>query len=250
MVNTYGVFQSYHTATLSIGSVSAVSWIGSLQAFLLLVIAPACGKLCDAGYPQHVTRLGTSLIVIGLLACSFWSSSYVAILLLQGVITGIGLGCLFTPAMAVLPPYFVRYRAFAIGVAAAGAGFGGVLYPIIVRVVLDKHGYNWSMRALMFLVLLTQIFPCAITKRKSSIPKRALDLKILELSHLEDRRFTAYCAGLFLIFLGLYVPYFFIVSWVAGADLGLSFKSYYILSILNAGGIPGRLVPSVIADIL
>jgi MFS family permease len=250
MVNTYGVFQSYYTATAKIGSVSAVTWIGSVQAFLLLVVAPVVGRMCDAGHAQHVVRIGTALISIGLFVCSFFGNNYVATLLLQGVLTGIGLGCLFTPAMAVLPPYFVRLRAFALGVAAAGAGFGGVLYPIIVRIILDRYGYGWAMRTLMFLALTTQIIPCILTKRKSGIPTRALDLRILEFSHLSDRRFAAYCAGLFLVFLGLYVPYFFIVSWITDTDLDMGFKSYYILSIMNAGGILGRMIPSILADVL
>ncbi|KAA8911277.1 major facilitator superfamily domain-containing protein [Sphaerosporella brunnea] len=250
MLNTYGVFQSYYTTTAQLGSVSSVSWIGSVQAFLLLAVAPVCGRLCDAGYPRAVTRFGTVLIAAGLLACSFAGRSYAAVLLLQGVVTGIGLGCLFTPAMTVLPPYFIGLRAFALGVAATGAAVGGIVYPVMVRSTLDSYGYGWAMRALIFAVLATQLIPCLVLQRKSSVPVRGLDANLVELWHWkQDLLFAAYCGGIFLVFLGLYVPYFFIVSWLGDSGLDLGFESYYILSIMNAGGIPGRLIPSIIADV-
>jgi MFS family permease len=84
--------------------------IGSIQAFFLMVVAPAVGRMCDTGCARHVVRIGTALISSELVICSFFGNTYVATLFLQGVLTGIGLGYLFTPAMAVLPPYFVRLR--------------------------------------------------------------------------------------------------------------------------------------------
>jgi hypothetical protein len=55
--------------------------------------------------------------------------------------------------------------------------------------------------------------------------------------------------GLFLVFVGFYVPYFFTVSWISDTDLDMGFRSYYILSIMNASGISGHMVPSILADV-
>jgi hypothetical protein len=108
--------------------------------------------MCDAGHTWHFVRNGTALINIGSFICSFFGNTHAATLFLHGVLTGVGLRCLFTPAMAVPPAYFVRLRAF--GVAAAGVFFGGVLYPMIVRIILDRCGYGWGLSTLMFLVRL------------------------------------------------------------------------------------------------
>jgi hypothetical protein len=97
-------------------------------------------------------------------------------------------------------------------------------------------------------VRLTQIISCILRKCKSGIPTRALDLCLPKFFLLSDRRFAGYCAGLFLV-LGLYVPYFFTVSWISDTDLDMDFRSYYILSIMNARGISGHMVPSILADV-
>jgi hypothetical protein len=51
-------------ATAKIGSVSAVTWIGSVQAFLFLIAAPVVETMCDTGKAQHVVRIGTALLSV------------------------------------------------------------------------------------------------------------------------------------------------------------------------------------------
>jgi hypothetical protein len=134
--------------------VFAVTWISSSYVFILLMVAPVVGSMCDAGHTWHFVCNGTALINIGSFICSsFFGNTHAATLFLQRVLTGVGLGCLFTPAMTVPPAYFVRLRAF--GVAAAGVCFGGVLHLMIVRIILDRCGYGWGLSTLMFLVRLT-----------------------------------------------------------------------------------------------
>ncbi|KAK0720116.1 hypothetical protein B0H67DRAFT_552354 [Lasiosphaeris hirsuta] len=51
LLNTFGIFQSEYSASfLSASTESAISWIGSVQAFLMLVVCVLCGRLLDAGY--------------------------------------------------------------------------------------------------------------------------------------------------------------------------------------------------------
>jgi hypothetical protein len=53
IVNTYGVFLSYYQSILLPShSLSALSWIGTLQAFLLLFVAVIVGPLFDRG--EHI----------------------------------------------------------------------------------------------------------------------------------------------------------------------------------------------------
>lgn len=231
------------------GSVSTISWIGAIQSFLLLFFAPYYGKLCDAGHARLVVQVGTVLIIIGTLAASI-CKTYVHILATQGVITGIGLGCLFTPAMAVLPPYFLKLRACAMGVTSIGAGVGGVVYPIIIRTVLNKYGYGWSLRALLLVVAVTQAVPCCIMKPHPDVPRRPLDWRIIEFSRIKSTHYYVYCAAMLVAFLGLYTPYFFLETWLRHTGIELGFKSFYIMSLINAGGIPGRVLLAIAADYL
>ncbi len=66
IINTYGVFQAeYSTGILHNSSQSAISWIGSIQAFLMLLIAVLCGRALDAGYFYTDITAGTFLVVFG-----------------------------------------------------------------------------------------------------------------------------------------------------------------------------------------
>ena len=72
IINTYGVFQSYYsTALLASSSESAISWIGSIQAFLMLVVGVLCGRALDAGYYYSDIIAGTFLIVFGTMSKFF-----------------------------------------------------------------------------------------------------------------------------------------------------------------------------------
>jgi MFS family permease len=52
------------------------------------------------------------------------STQYWELMLSQGVLVGIGNGCLFIPSFAVLPTYFKKRRAVAVGIAQSGSALG------------------------------------------------------------------------------------------------------------------------------
>lgn len=69
LLNTFGTFQSeYSTGLLRDSSQSSISWIGSLQAFLMLVIGVLCGRALDAGYFHVDITLGVFLEVFGMMS--------------------------------------------------------------------------------------------------------------------------------------------------------------------------------------
>jgi hypothetical protein len=69
LLNTFGTFQSeYSTGLLRDSSQSSIAWIGSLQAFLMLVIGVLCGRALDAGYFYADITLGVFLEVFGMMS--------------------------------------------------------------------------------------------------------------------------------------------------------------------------------------
>ena len=64
----YGIFQTYYQADfLRDNSPSQISWIGSIQAFLLLFAGPLFGPFYDAGYFRHLCIGGNLLVVFGMM---------------------------------------------------------------------------------------------------------------------------------------------------------------------------------------
>lgn len=91
LVNTYGVYQAYYeTNLLASSSASSISWIGSLQACLLMLVGVVAGPLYDSGYFRHLLIVGLFLVVFGQFMTSL-GREYWHILMAQGVCTGVGM---------------------------------------------------------------------------------------------------------------------------------------------------------------
>ena len=138
VANGYGIFQQYYTQTLG-QSESAVSWIGSVQVFLLFLVGVVAGRLTDGGHFRAIFSFGVLLQVLGLFMTSL-ATKYWQIFLAQAVCLGIGNGFTFCPALAVLSQYFKKKRAFTVGLAAAGAAVGGLVYPVLINWLIFKVG--------------------------------------------------------------------------------------------------------------
>lgn len=150
-INSFGVFQTYYVTVLN-RPPSDISWVGSIQVFLLFFIGTFTGRLTDAGYFRPVFIVGSFMGVFGLFMASL-STTYWQLFLAQGVCCGIGNGCLFCPALSLLSTYFSKKRSLAIGIAAAGSATGGMIFPAMVQQLLPKIGFPWTMRALGFIQL-------------------------------------------------------------------------------------------------
>lgn len=105
-------------------SPSNISWIGSIQGTMLLVVGGfVTGPIFDAGHLRSMVVVGSFSAVFGMMMTSI-STKYWQIIICQGLIVGFGAGCMVLPAVAVMPQYFTTRRAFATGIAATGSSMG------------------------------------------------------------------------------------------------------------------------------
>ncbi|KAI5462806.1 major facilitator superfamily domain-containing protein [Mariannaea sp. PMI_226] len=245
LVNTFGVFQEFFRENyLSSFPPSSISWIGTVQGFLLIVVGVLSGPLYDLGYLRGLIGVGASLIFMGLLIAGE-VREYFGIFLSLSLLVGLGAGCLFVPSVAIVAQYFTTRRPFATGIAAAGGSFGGVVFPIVFKQALDHVGYGWACRILAFIVLATLIWPFIVMKPRS-IPGKKRTL--LDLAAFKDLSFTLFSLSLFFTFVGLYIPFFYLPSY-SRSQLDVSASlAFYLLAVLNSGSFFGRLIPNLIAN--
>ncbi|CAN6606345.1 probable transporter Mch2p [Trichomonascus vanleenenianus] len=244
IVNAFGAFQSYYKDNLlSNETNSTISWIGSFQGFFVISATIFTGRLLDAGYHRPVLWVGVVLLVFGLMMTSLATEWY-QVFLAQGVCAGLGCSCTFVSALSIIAPYFTTKRATALGIMATGSSVGGVVYPIIVQNLIPRVGFPWTTRIIGFMVLVMDLIPAF--GLKSRVPPRKSG-PFIDVASLTDWPFVAFTAALFFGFIGLYVPIFYIESYAA--DNGLSSAIVpYMVTILSAGSVFGRLFPNFIAD--
>lgn len=242
-INSFGVFQTYYVATLG-HPPSDISWVGSVQIFLLFFVGTFSGRATDYGLFRITFLIGSILQLIGVFMTSL-STKYWQLFLAQGICTGLGNGLIFCPALSLLSTYFSRKRSLAIGIAAAGSATGGVVFPVIVRQLLPKLGFPWTVRVVGFVMLAVQAVTLTFTKPR--LPPRKTG-PIVEWGAFKELPYALFAIAMFLNFWGLYFAFYYIGSF--GRDiLGISqAEAISDLLILNGVGLFGRLIPAHLAD--
>lgn len=240
---SFGVFQTYYETTLNY-SPSDISWVGSVQTFLLFFVGTFSGRATDYGLFRATLIVGSILQLIGVFMTSL-STKYWQLFLAQGVCTGLGNGLVFCPAIALLSTYFSKKRSLAIGIGASGTATGGVVFPVIVQQLLPRIGFPWTVRVLGFVMLAIMIVTVTFTKPR--LPPRKSGA-LVEWGAFKELPYALFSLGMFLNFWGLYFAFYYIGSFGRNILAISEADSINDLLILNGIGIFGRLIPNYLAD--
>lgn len=245
IVNTFGIYQTYYeTGILASSSASDISWIGSVQAFLLMLVGSVTGPIYDAGYVHHLLIGGSLLCVFGQMMLSL-CTTYWQVFLAQAICIGIGAGCLFVPAVAMLSTYFSTKMATATGLAAAGSSLGGVVYPIVFYKLQPTIGFPWATRVLGFMMLATLALSNSVMRVRVLPAGRR---KFLDLTAFTEAPYVLFICGGCLAFMGLYAPFFYVQSYAIETGIANPDLAFYLLSMINAASTFGRIIPGYVGD--
>lgn len=246
MLNTFGVYQTYYQSDLlRHESPSAISWIGSVQSFLLLFVGVVSGPLYDKGQLRSLLLSGSFLVVLGLMMTSL-CTQYWQFMLAQGICVGLGAGLLYIPSMAIIPQYFTHRKALALGLVVSGSSCGGVTYSIVFNQLQPKIGFGWTMRILAFISLVTLSLPMLVMRRREKPPNTVRSL--LELSAFKERPYVLYCASLCMSNVAFFTPVFYMQPYALKHGLQGQTIGLYLITIMNACSVLGRLAPSLVAN--
>ncbi|KAI1799737.1 putative monocarboxylate permease [Daldinia bambusicola] len=240
---SFGVYQLYYTTTLSLPE-SQASWIGSLQVFLTFFIGTLSGRSADAGYAQHTALLGSILIVLGTFTTSL-ATTYWQIFLAQGLCTGLGMGMLYMPAIAVISSYWKKNKAMALGLASSGSGTGSVIFPLVVQKLQPTIGFARAVQvqgyiSLAFIIIINLLLRPRLPPRKSG--------PLVELSAFLEPVYVLFTIGVFLMFWALYFCFFYINTY-ATSIIGLTPEAAVnLLVVITSVGIPVRPTLGFVAD--
>jgi MFS family permease len=239
----FGVFQTYYENTLGIEP-STISWIGSIQVFLLFGIGTFTGRATDAGLFRYMYIAGTVFQLVGIFTMAE-STRLWHLFLSQAVCLGVANGLQFCPSMALVSTYFDKRRAFALGITALGSCTGGVVFPIIVQQCLPSIGFPWTIRIMGFIMLALNAI-CIALFRTRLPPRRAGP--VVDWASFKELPYTLFCIAMFFSFWGLYFAFFYIGSYGRNV-LGVSYQqSINLLLVQICMGFIFRVVPTYFAD--
>jgi MFS family permease len=261
-LTSFGLFQSYYTTSLGV-SPSAISWIGSVQIFLVYFTGTFSGRVLDAGWYHAVLFCGSFLQVLGVFMTSI-STQYWKVFLAQGICKGLGDGLVFCPTVSLVATYFTKKRALAMACTASGGATGGIIFPLIAQQLFPKLGFAWTVRIMGFVILFNATI--AISVARVRLPPRRSG-PLVEWSAFKESSYTLFCLGMFLNLWAVYFAYFYVssisqhhemllgtltniqISTFASDIINVSSStSLTILLVMNGVGVPGRLVCGLVAD--
>jgi MFS family permease len=231
-INCIGVFQTYYEShQLSNMSTSTVTWITSLETFVMFFAGPVFGTLFDSYGPRWILLGGTFLHVFGLMMASL-STEYYQFILAQGICSPLGASAIFNACVNSVSTWFAKRRAFALGIMASGSSLGGVIFPIMVTHLIPEVGFPWAMRICAFLIL--GMLGIANLTLKSRLPPSKKPFDIMSfIRPLKDLRFVLTVAGAFCFFWGMFLPFTFVITQAERYGMSQN-MSQYLIPILNA----------------
>jgi MFS family permease len=239
----FGSFQTYYQTTLGV-SQSTISWLGSVQLFLLFFIGAFAGRALDAGLFRPVYTAGSIMQLLGVFTTSV-ATKYWQLFLCQALCMGLANGLHFTPAMGLAATYFVKKRSLVLGIGALGSCTGGLVFPIIIQQLLPRIGFGWTLRVIAFIMVTTNAITLAFYRTR--LPPRKTG-PLVEWAALKEPPYVLYCIASFLFFWALYFAFFFVGSY-AKDRLHMSYQdSVNLLLTMVCMGFVWRLVPNYLAD--
>ncbi|KAF9494648.1 MFS general substrate transporter [Pleurotus eryngii] len=204
---------------------SNVSWIGSTQLFILYAMGLPAGKLLDMGYLRYTNLAGSLIYVFSLFMVSLVdTSAYYQVYLSQGIGLGLGAGLLV----------------FAMGVVVTGPSLGGIIFPVMLNQLFKLVDFEWAVRASAFVVL--GLLGAANLLMSDNPSVKSDDKKPVLKNVLTDVPFMLASFGRVCHSVDFYLQLYAILQ---GVDANIAF---YMLAVMNAAGLPGRIIPGILAD--
>lgn len=221
-----------------------------MQSFLVVMVGVFAGPLFDMGWLKPLLFAGSILLVFGMMMTSLCTEYWQAFLA-QGLVTGFGGGLIYIPAVALVTTQFTTRRPIAVGLASSGSSIGGIIYPLMFRHIQPQAGFGWAVRAMGFVMLGTLALSLAILGRhKQVIPaKKRTFATLFDFRALKEPRFLAFTISLFFVFLGFYIPLFYIPLYSQFNLRTSNDLAYNLVAVVNAGSFLGRILPFFIKKI-
>jgi MFS family permease len=149
--------------------------------------------------------------------------------------------------MVCVGQWFVRRRGLAAGIATSGSSLGGVIFPIFLNRTMEEVGFFGAVRYAALLIGILLAVACLLVRARLPRRKWSGDVAWIDMRLFKQKPFAIYTVGSFLTMWGLWAPFDYLSSMAINAGFSPSL-ALYLISIMNASSIAGRILPPHIGD--
>ena len=173
--------------------------------------------------------------------------------------------------VTVVATWFRKKKGFAIGIVASGASIAGLIYPMMIKFLIQEVGFNNAQRYTATLTAVTCLFAILIARPNPAHPFRKPEtwarINVWVDTHaFRNHSFAWLCAAISFLFFGFYAVFFNLEEWAAETGIGFkdnpqgggplrdentqpdAMRAFWLLSIMNATSTIGRLSSAYLCD--
>ncbi|MHB8574670.1 MAG: MCT family MFS transporter [Dehalococcoidia bacterium] len=237
-----------------------ISGLFAVTGFLYFSFGLASGRLSDRVGPRPLVLTGGLLIAAGLFAASRANQLW-QVYAGYCIGVGLGVGCMYVPAISAVQQWFLRRRGLATGIAVAGIGVGNLAGPPIGNLLI--HNFGWRAAYAILGVTVLVLVVVALWRMENSPAKRGLGIDgaagaapasggrstpSTETSSVYHTRvfWLLYLSCLFTS-LALFIPFVHLSSYAKNEGISAS-GAAWIVGLIGAGSAGGRLFLGSAAD--
>ncbi|KAI0462821.1 hypothetical protein LJB42_003624 [Komagataella kurtzmanii] len=275
LINSIGPIESYiSTHQLEETSTTVIAWIFSIFTAVGYMSGILVGVLVDEFGVKIPMLVGSIFHLMGLVATAECKTVYQFILAFS-VCTGMGTSLCLTSNMAVIPHWFKRNKAKATGIATIGGSLGGVVFPLMMKSLYDKVGFQWTMRIVGLVCFALNMMAFFLIKTRLSGKTGVFDIpefdqngqkfsfvrkswlrfeqfsvyvtKLIDFKAFKEAKYTCCVIAFALSELMLVCCMTYLMSYFIKRGHS-SATAFNMIIIVNATGILGRFVPGIAAD--
>jgi len=242
---SFGVFQAYYTFYMLPGiAPEQIAWIGSLQLFLLLILARPIGLAMDRGWFRICFNGGSVLLILSIFMTSLCTKWW-ELFLVQGLLTGTAMSMISYAASIISMSHFKENIGIATALDAAGSSIGALVYSITLQQLLTVENFPWTMRINGFIALATLSIPNLLMR---PLTRPTPQTQKVDFSSLRNLPHLTTTAGLFFTFWGLHFTFYFLPSFAITTLHLPGAEAVTFLIAMCAANLPGCLTLRLLSD--
>ncbi|KAJ9642048.1 hypothetical protein H2199_005263 [Coniosporium tulheliwenetii] len=245
-INAFGAFQAHYDTVYTPQqeiSLALISCIGSVQAFLVLFLGFAAGRLVDAGRFDYVAVSGIFLTAFGWFFAAA-GEQYWHVFLTQAVCVGVGSGLALAPVVRIMEVAGPGRLVF--NVSAMGGNIGGIVFSLLIGKLERRAGWAWTVRTVAFVTVVLLLVGLPMLRR-SLRPRLRSARRAIDIKAFPDSPYMMIVVALVPALMAFFVPFFYVQSFAMNISLDWDL-SVYSLVIMNVASLVGRILGTAVAE--